>query len=303
MKGMRFLVSVLLVFAAILPGCAGVGIPATSDPDKKLALARELFHRPFRAEMLIREAIETYQHQNDQLGLAEAYRTYASFFLRAPIHPGYLFLDKSTTYETKFVKSIEYFEKSRELFERFDRHAEASVSLNIGEAYESVRDYRQAEGKYERALMRARMTHSTDLVSHALYGLGRIKGYLCKFEEAEKLLLEALQLEEKVSGPEGGRPILLLLELGRMHHDRGIPEKAVPLFERAIQAAKTHGAVIRTTPIEHANALDEYSITLEKIGRSVDAASAKAEADKIRADNPGKTPSFVPKRYSRTCSN
>ncbi|MDD3446318.1 MAG: hypothetical protein PHS60_12960 [Zavarzinia sp.] len=69
-----------------LAACAGVGIPATDDPEAKLAQARYLYTqagRPARAEPLILEAMEQYRQAGDMAGLAMAHREYG-FFLRMP---------------------------------------------------------------------------------------------------------------------------------------------------------------------------------------------------------------------------
>src|SRR5258706_382617 len=87
---MRALFHALLLcgLSAGVAGCAGVGITAKSDPAAKLHDATDLFDRqdrPLIAEKLIREAIASYQKSNDQLGLANAYRTYGFFFRSASI--------------------------------------------------------------------------------------------------------------------------------------------------------------------------------------------------------------------------
>jgi tripartite-type tricarboxylate transporter receptor subunit TctC len=136
----------VLAFVATFSGCAGFGVVATSDPAAKLRDAGDLFDRqdrPLIAERLIREAIDIYQSNNDQLGLAEAYRTYG-FFFRSPSIEGKWnkfyrengFLDKSAAFQTRYEKSIEYFEKARTIFaasNRFD--ALTNVDLNMGFTY------------------------------------------------------------------------------------------------------------------------------------------------------------------------
>jgi hypothetical protein len=59
-------------------------VPYTSDPERKLGWAKELYqnqNRPIPAERLIKEAIEIYQERGDQLGLAQAHRAYGVFLL------------------------------------------------------------------------------------------------------------------------------------------------------------------------------------------------------------------------------
>ena len=47
-------------------------------------------------------------------------------------------------------------------------------------------DFVFAERQYDRALINARLGHSPQAgISASMYGLGRMKGYLCKFSEAE----------------------------------------------------------------------------------------------------------------------
>lgn len=138
----------LLLFVCLiaLTGCAGVGVVATSDPSAKLRDAGDLFDRqdrPLIAERLIREAINTYQSNNDQLGLAEAYRTYGFFFRSRSINGKWNkyyrengFLDKYATFDSRYSKSIEYFEKAGVIFtdnKRFD--ALTNVDLNMGYTY------------------------------------------------------------------------------------------------------------------------------------------------------------------------
>lgn len=144
----RFMRMLALCLIA-LAGCAGVGVVATSDPAAKLRDAGDLFERqdrPLIAERLIREAIGTYQSNDDQLGLAEAYRTYGFFFRSRSIDGKWNkyyrengFLDKSATFDSRYVKSIDYFEKARTIFEankRFD--ALTNVDLNVGFTYAAM---------------------------------------------------------------------------------------------------------------------------------------------------------------------
>jgi hypothetical protein len=69
----------VISMAALLPGCAGVGVFASSDPFRKLNDAEVLFERedrPLIAERLIFEAMEIYQARGDCRGLGASYREY-----------------------------------------------------------------------------------------------------------------------------------------------------------------------------------------------------------------------------------
>ena len=132
---------------SILCGCAGIAPDAKLDTQSKLREAVDLYanqDRPLVADRLIREATETYLSSGDQLGLAEAYRTYG-FFLRSQSVEGKWskyyrengFLDRSVSFDTRYEKSIDYLEKARAIFERYGRFdALTNVNLNIGFTYE-----------------------------------------------------------------------------------------------------------------------------------------------------------------------
>ena len=163
-------------------------------------------------------------------------------------------------------------------------------------------DYQTAERNYERALVNARLGHSPDSgISMVIYNLGRVKGHLCKFAESEKLLLEALQLEEKLNGPESPTTTMRLFELARLNYDRGLYGASIPYFARAVPAARKLGAE-SADPIALADALDQYASALENSGLASDANGLKRDAQVLRARNAGKKAKFVPVRYSETCT-
>jgi hypothetical protein len=91
------------------------------DTQAQLREAVDLYakqDRPVAADKLIREAVNTYLNSGDQLGLADAYRTYG-FFLRSQSVEGKWskyyrengFLDRSVSFDTRYEKSIDYLEK------------------------------------------------------------------------------------------------------------------------------------------------------------------------------------------------
>lgn len=168
---------------------------------------------------------------------------------------------------------------------------------------ERAGDYLLAERHFELALSNARSNRLPDdgFVSMAKYNLGRVKGYLCKNEEAEQLLLDALKLEENVSGPESGNTTMRLFELARFYYDHHRFERSIPFYKRGIEAARKLG-VESDDPMALAGAIEEYSEALDNVGRSTDAKAAKKEADILRTSNAGKKANFVPVRYNQSCS-
>lgn len=230
-----------IVFAAALlgiSGCAGFGIVATSDPAAKLIDAGDLFDRqdrPLPAERLIREALEIYQKQDNQLGVAEAYRTYG-FFFRSPSVEGKWskyyrqngFLDKSATFATRYAKSVEYFEKARAIFaehKRFD--ALTNVDLNMGFTYVAMGNTRAACQAFDRSFENyrdnlrqtpgARPVVPKGFVSYEEFLADRKERYGCAIEPGASRATLA-----PVYGPEAGQSLVL---------DAAVQERAKSLLE------------------------------------------------------------------------
>jgi tetratricopeptide (TPR) repeat protein len=139
-----------IVVVLWLAGCAAAFVPATSDPQEKLNWAGGLVHmgsRPLLAERLIQEAITIYKQRNDEVGLAGAYRVYASFFASPAIekwrkwYAKHGFLDKTATVDDRYAKSIEYFQKAAAIYTRHNRTDWLTyVNLNMGLTYEQMGD-------------------------------------------------------------------------------------------------------------------------------------------------------------------
>jgi tetratricopeptide (TPR) repeat protein len=150
------------------------------DPAAKLHHAEDLYERqdrPLTAEKLIREAIETYRQGSDQVGLAEAYRTYG-FFLRSESVEGKWskhfvdegFLDTSVTFENRYEKSIDYLEKARTIFEAYRRYDSlTNINLNIGFTYEVLGNLEAACRAFERSVGNNRDSQVLD--THLQVGL------------------------------------------------------------------------------------------------------------------------------------
>jgi len=135
---------------------------ATTNPDQRMRDAYMLFDqqdRPLPAERLIREATARYQARNDELGLAEAYRAYGFFFRSAAVEKwqGFYeangFYERGATFANRHEKSIEYFEKSAAIFEKYGKHDRlANVYLNMGFTYEFANQPEKACDEYKKGL-------------------------------------------------------------------------------------------------------------------------------------------------------
>lgn len=151
-----------IAVTVVICDCAAIGVPETSDPDKKLQYAHSLFNqqlRPLPAEELIREAIDIYKQRNDDLGLAEAYRAYGFLFRSNAVekyHKHYKengFLEDGATYANRYDESIKYFRKSAALFEQHhEQDALTNVYLNMGFTHEFAGRKDKACSVYRKSL-------------------------------------------------------------------------------------------------------------------------------------------------------
>lgn len=154
---------ILFVLCTILVGCAAMGVLESSDPKIKIRDAYGLFdhqQRPLPAENLIQQAVAIYQSNHDDLGLAEAYRAYGFFFRSAAIekwHKTYKasgFLESGATYENRYDKSIEYFEKAAAIFEKHQEfHKLTNIYLNMGFTYEFANQPEKACAQYKKSVI------------------------------------------------------------------------------------------------------------------------------------------------------
>jgi len=158
---LRFLVTALLLMG-VIGACAAMGVPATSDPARKLGDAYELIQyqgRPLPAERLIRESIVIYEKNNDEMGLAAAYRMNGIFFASAAVerlkktYEGHGFLEKSASFETRYDKSIEFLNKAESIvLKHNDYNKLSNIYLNKGIAYEAAGKNENACKAYQTSL-------------------------------------------------------------------------------------------------------------------------------------------------------
>lgn len=168
-------------------------------------------------------------------------------------------------------------------------------------AAERAGDYKLAERDYYRALINFRDGGASEAdLSMELYNLGRMEGYNCKYDQAKAHLLDALAMEERLSGPESGLITKRLFELARLSYDRGEYSEAAAYYGRGIPAVQKQG-IEQSDPVTLAAALDEYATALRRSGRSDMAMKAASEASEVRARHPGAGAKYKFVRYTQPC--
>jgi tetratricopeptide (TPR) repeat protein len=170
-----------------------------------------------------------------------------------------------------------------------------------GTQAEYAGDFALAEQNFSRALWNARMGNSPRSgISLVTYNLGRIKGYLCKYDEAEELLLEALRLEEQESGPDSGLASMRLFELARLSAARGRFDEARKYYSRAIPIVRKLD-IESSDPIGFADVLSDYVMVLESLEQHQEAIDASRESEQLRATHPDRQAEFTPSSYKQDC--
>lgn len=137
--------------------------------------------------------------------------------------------------------------------------------------------------------------------AYTLYEYGRVSGYLCYHDEAEKYLKESLSLQEKDEAVRSQLRPPTLLELARFYYDTNRKNDALPYYEEGISMARGLD-VKRTHPIQFAITLEEYADCLQFVGKTDEATKIGEEAKDIRNSNLGSKIESPFQRYNTRCN-
>lgn len=145
-----------------LVGCATLFRSTPEDPSGKLREAAELFSskdEPMEAEKLLHDVVEVYEKNQDDLGLAEAYRQFGLFYRSNAVNKFekyYLkegFLDKTVKFSTRYEKAIEYFNKAKDIFAANREYAVLSnLQLSIAKTYDLMNQHENACTAFDQGL-------------------------------------------------------------------------------------------------------------------------------------------------------
>ena len=143
-------------------------------------------------------------------------------------------------------------------------------------------DWTTARKEWAKALVNAQLAGAPAQQLAVLnYEYARALGVQCSWDEAEKYLLKAYELDLKTGGP----GFMSLTELSRLKYDQKSYDSAIMYFERAIPAMEKAGAPTQA-PMGFAEILDEYAIALRNVRRDAEANSVQERASKLRTDYP-----------------
>jgi tetratricopeptide (TPR) repeat protein len=105
---------------------------------------------------------------------------------------------------------------------------------------------------------------------------GRALGVVCEFAHAERLLLQALAIDESTGGPAH----MPLIELSRLKLDQKLYADSIAYFERAVAALDAMNASGRD-PDAFAHFLEEYAEALRQAGLQEQADIVAARAERL----------------------
>jgi tetratricopeptide (TPR) repeat protein len=122
-----------------------------------------------------------------------------------------------------------------------------------------------------------------DAESSAVYNIARMNGMLGYYDIAERQLKEALKLEEKVYGVDGGHASMRWFELARLYYAWGKYPDSVAAYEHAFDLADKLEAQ-KSDPVTYAACCRDFAGALDKTGDSARAQQERAKAASIHEE-------------------
>ena len=142
-------------------------------------------------------------------------------------------------------------------------------------------DWDTARRHWAKAVVNANLANEPDEKLAILnYEYGRSLGVTCFFDESEKYLNTAYELDKKTNGPSYND----LIELARLNLDQKKWDKAINYFDKAMPELERVNAETKA-PHAYADILADYAKALEGLNRS-ESAEYSQRAENIRKDNP-----------------
>jgi tetratricopeptide (TPR) repeat protein len=178
---------------------------------------------------------------------------------------------------------------------------EAQIHFEAAQGFESQGDYVSARDHYLKAHNAAVLAKAEpSLLSMLAYNYGRMAGVTCDYEQAQKVLTEALEIEAKVTGPQSGISSMRLFELARLNADNGHYDQSLAYYSKAIPIVENL-KIEESDPAGYAVVLDQYAQVLDQNKEPAQAQKIRAKAQGLRTKYPDQKAQFAPLSYK--CEN
>jgi tetratricopeptide (TPR) repeat protein len=158
----------------------------------------------------------------------------------------------------------------------------ADITGRAGYEAQKAGDWDSARRNYAKAVVNGELGNlPQEQMAGLYYEYGRSLGATCFYEESEKYLQKALDIDLKTNGP----AYMSLLELARLNLQIKNYAKAITYFDKLMPIYKELNAE-KDSPIGVAEAYEDYSYALKESGDIVKARDFEAKAKQLRAINP-----------------
>lgn len=156
------------------------------------------------------------------------------------------------------------------------RYEQAAIEAQRNGDWNSAREY------WWRAYVNAQSGRAPGkTLTVYLYEHGRSAGAVCRFEEAETSLKEAMKLDQEFGGP----AYMDLVELARLNLDQRKYTVAAMYFAQSLPLLEQANAPTES-PASYADVLEEYAAVLTETGERAKAKAFTARSQEMRAKNP-----------------
>jgi tetratricopeptide (TPR) repeat protein len=174
----------------------------------------------------------------------------------------------------------------------------ADVHAEAGYAAQRRGDWEAAARQFAQAVVNADLAHA-DARGRAMvsYEYGRAMGVLCRYEDAEKYLLLAKELNESA----GHAPYLPLYELAVLKVKLGKNSQALVYFNQLMPMIEKEN-LLSTAPLGVADAHEQFGAALDATGQGARAAVQRERGRAIRAANPAARPVGAGTPYGTRCT-
>jgi tetratricopeptide (TPR) repeat protein len=169
------------------------------------------------------------------------------------------------------------------------------------------RRYRDAEASYKDVIGLARAAKTnTSVLAEYLYQAGQATGLACNFNQAEKLLLEALLLAEQAEKVRQGRSEFSsvtwkLFEVAHFYSDRGFNAESHPYWDKFIPRYDELNKTSAQDPIAYSMMLRDYGNALAAVGNQVLAEEKLRESERLAKDNAELFTRIAWYKYGKNC--